>query len=226
MTRREIISRLRNSIKEVSADSQYSNRYLWNVFYTTSKKLLKEDAEKGRIYSQDSFWESICIEMEPVSSLLCNCMCIPYNCTVYRSKKQLPRFIESSSGFIYRFISTPDLSQEFTLVSPTLYKTKSKIKYNQDRYVFIFDNYLYSPDHTYPLLVITGLFEEDVSQFKCDNTDSEISSCGSKLNTQVSLPDYLIDAGIKMSLTEILPAVQKPQDNLPNNNETQKEIAP
>ncbi len=226
MTRKEIVSRLRNSLRESSADTKYSNRYLWNVFFTASKKLLKEDADKGRIYSQSNPWESICVEMEPVSSLYCDCIYLPYNCTVFRSKIKLPRIIESSTGFIYRLIASPDLSQQFTLVSPYLYSVKRKIKYNKEKYAFIYDGYLYTPDSTFPILTVSGLFDEDTSKFNCKQ-DSEPDSqvCGSAININVGLNDYLIDAAIKISLGEILPIVQKPFDHTPNNNDTQKEIS-
>lgn len=225
-TRRTIVSRLRGSIKEVAADTKYSNRYLWNVFFTASNKLFKEDADRGRIYSQSNPWESICIEMEPVSSLFCNCIYLPYNCTVYRSKLKLPRIIESSTGFIYRLIATPDLSQQFTLTTPYLYSVKSKIKYNKEKYAFFYDGYLYTPDHTFPSLAIAGLFQEDTSKFNCNNDcESDSGTCGSGLNVSVSLNDYLIDACIKIALAEILPAVQKTQDEIANNNDTQKAVS-
>lgn len=227
MIRKEIISRLRNSLREIYADSKYSNRYLWNVFFTVSKKLLKEDADKGKIYSQSNPWESICVKMTPVSSLYCNCAYLPYNCTVYRSEKKLPRIVESSTGFIYRLIATPDLSQEFTLVSPYLYSVKKKIKYNKEKYAFIYDNYLYTPDNTFPVLTVSGLFDDDTSKFKCNDNEleTETENCGSALNVNVSLNDYLIDTSIKMALMEILPVIQKPTDEIPNNNNNQKEIS-
>ena len=226
MTRREIVSRLRNSLREVSTDSRYSNRYLWNVFQTCSNKLLKEDADKGRIYSQSNPWDSICVEMEPVSSLFCDCVYLPYNCKVFRSKIQLPKIVESSTGFIYRMIATPDLSQSFTLVSPYMYSVKSKVKYNKEKYAFIHNNYLYTPTTTFPSLVISGLFEGNIDKFNCkQDCEPDSGTCGSALNTNISLSDYLVDACIKMSLVEILPVVQKMADQLPNSNDTQKDVS-
>lgn len=226
-TRRTIISRLRNGLKEVSADSKYSNRYLWNVFHTASNKLFKEDADKGRIYSQSNPWESICVEMVAVSSLFCNCIYLPYDCEVYRTKMKLPKIVESSTGFIYRLIATPDLSQQFTVVSPYMYSVKSKIKYNKEKYAFIYDGYLYTPDDRFPSLIIAGLFQGDTSEFNC-NEDCEPDSgvCGAALNKNVTLSDYLVDTCVKIALTEILPVLQKVQDNAPNNNDTQKEGSP
>jgi len=224
-TKAEVISRLRNGLNEVTGDSRYSNRYLWNVFLTASKDLIKQDADKGRIYSQANIWESICIKMEPVPSVLCNCISLPTDCTVYRSKEKLPKIIESTDGFIYRFISTPDLSKSFTLTSPFSYSVKKEIKYNKEKYAFIHDGYIFTPDHTYPQLIISGIFEGNTSSFKCDNTSTSTGSCYSALNQSISLNDYLIRTAITMSLQELIGTKQIPKDELTNNNTNQKEIS-
>lgn len=226
MERKEIISRLRNSLKEVSADSRFTNRYLWNVFHTTTKQLIKEDADRGRLYNQSNIWQRICVEMEPVSSIYCDCEYIPYDCTVYRSKKKLPLILESSDGLVYRFIATPDLSRYFTLVSPFAYSTKSKIKYNKTHYVFIHNGYLYMPSDTYPLLIISGVFESDIREYQCGDEDANNQGCGSALSVSVTLSDYLLNAAIKMSLQELTIPRQLPQDEHPNANSTQIQGSP
>lgn len=224
MNRGEIISRLRNSIKEVHADTEYSNRFLWNIILSSAKYLIKTDADKGKTFKQSSVWESICVKMEPVSSIICNCMYLPYDCTVFRSKERLPEFLESSSGIIYRFIATPDLSQELVIVSPYQYAVKSKIKYNKEKYAFIHDGYLYTPSLTYPLLSLSALFIGDISDFKCDPV--EHSQCENVLSLPTPLPDYLEDACIKMALQELGYSKQIPSDQHPNANPNQIEGTP
>lgn len=225
MTRRDAISRLRNSIKELSGDSLYSNRFLWNLFQTASKTLIKQEAERGRLYSQANIWETICVEMEQVSSLICNCSFLPYDCMVTRSKYKIPLFVEYSGGFIYRFIATPDLSKEFVLVTPFQYATKSKIKYVKEHYAFIHNGYLYTPSHHFPLLSVSGIFEGDVSKFKCDDT-SDSSSCNSALDRPIGIPEYLEDIVFKQALQELGFSKQIPADEHPNNNDSQKTVSP
>ena len=221
-----MISRVRNTIKEVHADSEYSNRYLWNLITSCAKKLIREDADRGRIFRQSSIWETICIEMEPVSSLVCNCMYLPYDCFVYRSKFPIPEFIESSSGIVYRFIATPDLSKELVLVSPYQYSVKKNIKFNREKYAFIHNGYLYTPNTTYPLLSVSSLFLEDVSKFKCEDFTDEANKCGSVLTLPLPLPDYLEDNCVKMVLQELGFSKQIISDQHPNANENQREGTP
>jgi hypothetical protein len=225
ITRAEVISRLRNSLNEVTGDSRFSNRYLWNVFLTASKDLIKQDADRGRIYSQANIWDTICIKMEPVSSSLCDCICFPGECTVYRSKDKLPKFVESTDGFIYRFIGTPDLSKTFTLVSPFQYSVKRDIKYNKEKYVFLHNGYVFTPSHTYPQLLISGIFEGDTNMFKCDGSEASVGHCYHALAQNISLNDYLVRTAIGMSLQELMGSKQIPKDELTNDNTNQKEIS-
>jgi len=224
MTRGEAISRLRNAIREVNADSLFSNRYLWNMFETNSKVLLKQEAERGRVYSLSNIWTTICVEMESVSPIVCNCIYLPYDCMVARSKYKLPQLVEYSGGFIYRFIATPDLSKEFILVTPYQYSVKSKIKHGLDRYAFIHDGYLYTPKHDYPLLSISGVFIGDTSRFNCSPTSTV--GCKSALQQPTGLPDYLEEYVIKGCLQELGFTKQIPADEHPNNNTTQTQVSP
>ena len=226
MTIGEITSRLRNILKDQFGDSRYSNRYLWNVFLTASKYLIKQDADKSRIYNQTDLWQSICIKLEEVPTAICNCYCLLFDKTVYRSVDKLPKILESSDGLIYRFISSPDMSKQFTLVTPYQYQVKSRIKYNKELYVFTHDGYLYSPSVSYPLLVISAVFEDDVSHLSCGSQVTVSGSCGSILDTKISLPDYLIDAAIKMSLQELGASKAIVTDEAPNQNSTQTQGSP
>ena len=224
MNRKEVISRLRNSIKEVNSDSLYSNRYLWNVFWTNAQTLLKQESDRARLYSQSDIWETICIPMDSVSPILCTCLSLPMDCVVYRSRFKLPNVVEGSFGKIYRVISSPDLSQKLTLVTPYQYDLK-QTKYNREKYVFIHDGYLWAPNTKWSNLIISAMFAEEIpNEFKCDCEDSS-SDCGSLLYLGSSLPEWLIAPCIQMSLQELGVPIQKPQDELSNNNSNEKQIS-
>lgn len=222
--KKEIIARLRNAIKEVSADSVYSNRYLWHAFATAAKKIIRTAIERGSIFYQNIMWESVCIKMVPISSLLCNCYCLPYNCMVYRSEKRIPMFLEGPGGMAYRFIASPDLSEQFTLVTPYQYQVRSKIKYNKEKYVFYHDGYLYTPNATFPQIIVSAIFEEDITKFDCAYEPSKVK-CGTMLESKSFLPTYLEDDAIKMALQELGMFKQVQQDELPNANTNQNQIS-
>jgi len=231
-TKRELISRLRNSLNEVSTDTHFTNRYLWNVLWSGIKTVIKQDADNARkLYNQAGLWQNICVKMKPVSPILCDCVNIPLDCVLYRSEYQLPKILESSYGFIYRFISSPDLSVKFTLVTPYDYDRKSKIKYNREKYAFIHNGYLWSPNAQFPVLTVSGIFEQDTKslpEFNCDQLSEEQlgGKCNSILDTPSGVPDYLETSVIRIALEELGASKASPRDELPNQNETQRQVSP
>ncbi len=236
----EVVARLRNSIKEVTDDSVYSNRYLWSTYLTALKQLIKQDSVAGKIYATSDVWSPICVELEPVNSLYCNCFCLPYDKQVYRSTRKLPKFLESTDGIVYRWLATPDMSRTFVIVSPFQYQQKSKIKFNRERYAFLHDGYLYTPNHEFPLLSLSAFFEGDVSDFQCEGQTSTVpdpslptelvvetlGECAKMLYAKASIPDYLEDAAIKMARSELLPLTQVRTDEHPNANNVQRDVSP
>lgn len=224
-TRRKIISRLRGSIKEVTSDSKYSNRYLWDAFWTASRVLIKRDADnERRIYQTSDIWQTLCIGMDPVSPILCDCICIPVDCVLYRSQFKIPKIVESSYGWIYRMIASLDNSKRITLVTPMEFQVKTKIRHNRELYAFAHDGYIWS-NAPFPRIIISAVAEGDISQFKCSNDSSSegAGNCGSLLDIEVGIPDYLVDGSIKLAMQEIGVFVSKPTDNAPNNSESQRE---
>lgn len=225
MNRKEVISRLRNSIKEVNSDSLYSNRYLWNVFWTNAQTLLKQESDRARLYSQSDIWETICIPMDSVSPILCTCLSLPMDCVVYRSRFKLPNIVEGSFGKIYRVISSPDLSQKLTLVTPYQYDLK-QTKYNREKYVFIHDGYLWAPNTSWPYIMMVAIFEGEIGkEFKCNQEETTTNDCGSLLYLTAGVPQYLIQPAIQMSLQELGASKQLISDENPNDNPNEKQIS-
>lgn len=231
-TKRELISRLRSSLNEVNADTHFTNRYLWSELWSAAKTVIKQDADYSRrLYNQAGLWQSICVKMEPVSPILCTCLAIPLDCVLYRSTYKLPKILESSFGFVYRFIASPDLSVKFTLVTPYDYDRKSKIKYNKEKYAFIHDGYLWSPNAQFPLLNLSGIFEDatlNLPEFNCDTPVDTTSdcNCNSLLDTSSGIPDYLETNIMRIALDTLGRSKQTAGDHLINQNENQKEVSP
>lgn len=221
--RKQVISRLRNSLKEVSSDSEYTNRYLWNVFWTNARTLLKQESNRNLLYNQSDIWETICVQMDKVSPILCDCVKLPMDCVVYRSRFKLPKIAEGNYGKVYRFISSPDLSQQLVLVTPYQYGLK-QTKYNQEKYVFIHNDYLWAPNTKWGFITISALFEDEITNnFKCENQEeSTTGNCGRLLNLTCGLPEWLISTAVQISLQELGASKSIPQDELPNQNTNDK----
>ena len=130
MTIGDIISRLRNTIKEVTGDSVLTNRQLWNIAYTSF--LLYNERDKRNIYNSDIF-TVVNLEKEEVNFL--EDSCVPLECQTCRYA--LPSGAEGKNGLIYRYIATPDMSETFQLTTPEQYQIKKKIRGNNQKFVFL-----------------------------------------------------------------------------------------
>mgnify|MGYP000925905208 FL=1 len=225
-TRKEIISRLRGSIRQVSSDSPVTNRYLWNVFWTNAKVLLKQESDRNKLYNQSNIWQTICIQMDAVSPILCDCLKLPLDCVVYRSRYKIPRITEGMYGKIYRFITSPDLSQNLVLVTPYQYQNK-QTKYNREKYIFIHDDYVWAPNTSWPFITLSALFDEEITnEFKCKcDEETTTGDCCSLLSLSEGIPDYLIQPAISMALQELGASLGLIDDENSNANPNEKQVS-
>jgi hypothetical protein len=215
MTNREIVSRVRNSIKEHRIDSVLTNKHIYNILYSNSALLIKREADaKKSVYSLSNIWSSYCVKLEEVSSITCD---VPFSsdCTILRSVEKLPEFVETSTGFLYKSITTLDGSKQYSLTTPYQYSIKSKIKYNKSLYVFIEDGYLYVPNSKFKFLKILAYFKKPQNS----NCKDCVKKCSS-LDNDFPCPDYLIQAVIEMSMKEFGFFKGTPYDQITNKNES------
>jgi len=214
MTNRELIGRVRNTIKEHSVDSVLTNKHVFNILLTNASLLIKREADKKSIYMMSNIWQSVCVEMIPVSSVTCTCIKFPHICTIYRSKEKLPKFFELASGFLYKSISSIDNHTSITLTTPYQYQVKSKVKFNKEKYAFLENGYLYTPNATYPFVKIVAFFNELVKD--CSSPTKECSN----LNATFPCPDYLIQPVVDLTLRELGAFKQIPFDHITNKSTT------
>lgn len=197
MTIGDIVYRIRNTLKENSRDSRYSNRHLWSVAYGVAKKLMLRDPHKlpnSDVFTRFEF------ETETVNLLT---SCVPLDCEACRIK--LPSSVSSKEGLIYKFIGTPDYSQSFTVVSPESFRRMRNLRGNPGNFAFLDSGYLYL-SKCHPCII--GQFLNDEDDTKC-----------SRLKTKAPIPDHLFDFVVKESLQEIGITLTKPVDIVANKND-------
>lgn len=217
-----IVARLRTALKEVTSDSMYSNRALWNEFTSNAKVFIKRDADNERkIYRTAEAWQKLCIKMEKSSPLLCDIHVSAGYC-IYKSLFKLPNLFETSTGPLVQFISTPDNSVNITLVTPMEFQIKTNLRYSKGKFAFIYDGYLWT-NLAYPNLVLSGIFFGSKKDCECDQTST--SNCSSMLDTPAGVPSYLVAPALTATLQMLLPTLNKPTDNMVNVSESQREAS-
>ena len=207
MTRREIVSRLRNDLNAHSADSVITNRHLWNAFWTTSRVLVQREADANKLKDQYASFKSYNLDTEEVDKY--EGTCVPISCISCRVK--LPKVLTSKTGLVYSFLGSPDMFTYYVIVSPFEFGIKAKIKGTKTRYAFVDGDFLYL-SKCIPCLKLLAIPEED---------DLEVGGVCSIMDEPVGLPDYLVEASLVLAKQSLSVALQVPYDHSANKNPQQ-----
>src|SRR5688572_20690325 len=149
-TNRSIINTFRKMIQERTADSTYTNRDLYNVLMPHARWLIKREIHSGRIYNNNSFFQTLgCVPVDEVSTID-PCCPVKVNCKIYRTRDKLPETWIDSNGPVLRSVTSVDGSTDFFMISPTNWQNKKNDPYQKQsslKYVFPGDGYLWFPEH-------------------------------------------------------------------------------
>ena len=220
MTKREVISRIRNSYNEHYGDTRLTNRHIDNILTTSTLTLVKRLDKANSLRFLTKLYRTICIEMIPVSAIECSCIDLPIDCTIYRSKNKV-QFNELSTGIVFKSITSPDRSIDFQITTATGFQRKNRLKkypalQSKSKFIYYENEYLYTPDTTFPYLLAVGYFKAGQKSDCADTTGSTGSECMSELDQTFNVPDDLIDVVIKIALDEIRLFKGTQYDTLPN----------
>jgi hypothetical protein len=205
MTKKQAIYAVINGVKQHHADSRLSKRKVFEVIDRKIKVLLDRDMRDKKLFKQNFLFKTICIDFDEVPAIECSCINLPTNCTLYKSRKKLPRLYESIFGSIVQSITTIDRSKTLYLTTAENAERKSNIRLNKDKYLFVENEYLYQINSQYPVLKLTALFNSATKNYECGCADSNNgSSCEDLLSYELVIPDRLLDGVITMSIEEIL----------------------
>lgn len=221
-TNRKIIYDVINGVKQHNADSRLSKRKVYSMLWRIAKKLIDRDIQSKKIWRQSSLFQTICIELRESNKIECECVELPYDCTIYKSKNKLPKLYNSIIGYVVNGITTIDGSKDITYTTKISAVRKIKIKGNTSIYAYIQDEYLYLVGAEYEAVSLTGLFEENVDKFRCGYTEpidnsNNIFNCKNWLDEKSIIPDKLLDDTIKMTIDELTRSFSQMQYDQNNN---------
>lgn len=199
----DITSRLRGSIKSVRQDSFLTDKYLYSLFLKYASLRIKQLDEKGRLYAFSSIFETLdYVKLIETDWVEAGCTNIKSYRTFRRTDQPLPMFMEGKFGPMVRSITSLDGRTPFTLTSLDNYVLLSKqgsFKYNTTKYCWWLNDHLYFPDVSYPAIRIEGMFQDDISYFKC-NYDG---CCKRRQDQSLNVPDYILSSVEDMVLAEL-----------------------
>jgi hypothetical protein len=222
-TKRQLIESLRKKIQERNADSNFTNKDLYQTLLEQTKWLIKREINSGRIYKNVAFFQTLfCQDVIEVPTID-PCCPVKTNCKIYRTKCKIPDFWIDEDGPIMKSITSVDGTTYFEMTTPTTWQSKRIDPYNRkskQMYAFYSDGYFWFPEHNPHKINILGFWTDDVSD---RNGCAENPPCVRFLDTKFTIPDWLEGELIAKSL-EILAGVTKrlPEDEQIDKNTTRK----
>lgn len=191
ITNREAISRIKKSLREVNADSRFSNKLAYSILQTAARVLIKRENDKLKLYNQTSLFQSYkCVEIIE-APLIDPCCGVKTLCKTWRTKEKLPKYYEDADGPIIKSIYTIDGSERLESIKPTDYiniLNNPWIKKDTKKYYFYSDGYLYFPKGAYKKVEIMGYNEELINN-SCD--EYSMNDCVRFLDQPFRVPGYL-----------------------------------
>ena len=205
-------SRVRNVLKAVKEDPFMTDRFLYSLIMKYAKLLIYRQDQKGKMKEYTSLFTTIpCLDLIEVDKIEACCLGIKTGCTFRRTKDKLPELLDGGKGPIIRSVTTIDQSIRLEETYPELYANLSStttFKYLKTKYFWFINDYIYVPNVEWEGIRIVALFDSDVSEFDCTNTDD----CILEQDRSMPVPENLFAEIEQMVLKEILTSGQVPSD--------------
>lgn len=214
----EAISRVRNQIKSVKQDANLTNRFLYSMIMKHARFFMHRQDNLNRIMKYNSVFQTLNhVELIIVDKAEAECYGVDTGCYFKRTKNKLPRMIEGYYGPLLRSVSSMDLSRQVIPTFPMTFQQISNqrtFKYNNKKYYWYLNGYLYFPNLEWDALRIEGVFEDDISAMNCDSTDDCLFIQDQKIN----VPEFLFSEIEQLVIRDLGIMIQIPSD--PGQNAT------
>jgi len=187
----EVISRIRNQVKAVKQDAFMTDRFIYSLLIKHAHWLMKREDSKNKLMKMASVMQTIdLLELIEIDKVDAHCSGIKSNCTIKRTCKKVPAFMQGYYGPLIRAVTSIDGSQQLQPTNPTTYASisnTSSFKYNKTGYYWYLNDYLYFPDIEWEAVRLEGIFEDDITGYNCDTCDD----CILRRDQSFNVPDYL-----------------------------------
>lgn len=212
MTVGEAISRVRNMVKAVKQDSNITDRFLYSVIMKHARFFMHRQDNLNRIMKYNSVFQTLnFVELIDVDVAEAQCYGVDTGCYFKRTKRKLPRMIEGYYGPLLRSVTSMDLSQQALPTFPITFQQisrQSTFKYNNKKYYWYLNGYLYFPNLQWDAIRLEGVFEEDVSSMNCDTTDD----CMLITDQKINVPEFLFSEIDQLVMRDLGVMIQIPSD--------------
>ena len=226
MTINEIISRVRALYGKGTAsdDIRLSDRLIYEKMCSSRALFIKREIDKKRQVSDWIVQTIGCLELQDALPNECPCAPSP-GCKILRSKKKIPKPVQSVIGAELESVSNQDGSVMYSKTDWVKKKYKSGDKYtsgNPD--YFIKDGYLFiTTNSLLQYISISGVFEDPLEPLE---VNACLTGCIYPHDEEFPIDAHLLDAVVQGAVQELIGMFKTmPVDNT-NNAAEEGRVAP
>lgn len=207
----DVCSRIRTRLKGKRQDPLLTDRTIYSVVNKHAKWLMKREDSKNRLMAFSGVLQTLdYVELVEVDKVEACCTGLSSEIKIKRTKDKMPVFMQGYFGPLIRTVASLDGSEELQPTVPSSYLAMSKsknFKYNKTKYYWYIDDYIYFPNLEWEAVRIEGIFEDDISDWTCEE-----DSCKQRSDQTFNVPDYLLGELEERVFQEFVGMMQIPPD--------------
>lgn len=207
----DVCSRIRTRLKGKRQDPLLTDRTIYSVVNKHAKWLMKREDSKNRLMAFSGVLQTLdYVELVEVDKVEACCTGLSSDIKIKRTKDKMPVFMQGYYGPLIRTVASLDGSEELQPTVPSSYLAMSKsknFKYNKTKYYWYIDDYIYFPNLEWEAVRIEGIFEDDISDWTCEE-----DSCRQRSDQTFNVPDYLLGELEERVFQEFVGMMQIPPD--------------
>jgi hypothetical protein len=215
------VSRVLNSLNLLSKDMRISRRYILNTLRDKASFLIAQKLGERSLIKEDNIYTTInCFELERIESIKCDIIEFRRCKTIMKSKKKLPKLINSRIGNSLKEVTSVDDEIDFKATTPAQYRRDKERTFSDYVYYYVKDGYLYILEEeilSVNLYLITLETDKASEVSSCSEED-----CRSLWDYDFTVPDKLLESVFTDTIREISMKFQIPTDENPNLNSNEK----
>ena len=213
----DVCSRIRSQVKGVRQDALLTDRVIYSFVNKHAKWLMKREDSRNKLMSYSGVLQVLdFVELIEVDKVDACCTGLSSGTTIKRTKKKMPLFMQGYWGPLIRTISSLDGTDELQPTVPSSYLAMSRsknFKFNNTKYYWYLNDYIYFPNLEWEAVRIEGIFEDDISDFTCEE-----DSCRVRSDQSFNVPDYLLGELESKVFQDLAGMMQLPPD-FPNDKQ-------
>lgn len=198
-----VISRIRGQVKAEVQDAFVTDRYIYSLIQKFAQLLIRRQDNANKLMKFNAIWKTLpFIELIEVDKVEAQCTGIQSGCTIKRTKNKLPNMMEGYWGPLIRTVSSIDGSRELKATHPGTYTSLTKttsFRYNNQKYFWYMNGYLYLPDLEWDAVKLEGVFDDDISDWLCETKDQ----CTPRYEQEINIPESLF-AEIEQQVMQVM----------------------